>query len=174
MPPEVLRLDRLASPLGEILLVSDEDGRLRALDFHDHQPRLLRLLRLHYGDRPLTPGAAPAGIRAALDRYFGGELSALAAIAWATAGTPFQRSVWAALGAIPAGETVSYAALARRIGRPAAVQAVGLANGANPVAIVVPCHRVIGSNGALTGYGGGLPRKAWLLRHEGALPGQVH
>ena len=96
----------------------------------------------------------------------------VAAIAWATAGTPFQRSVWAALVEIPAGETVSYAALARRIGRPAAVRAVGLANGANPVGIVVPCHRVIGSNGALTGYGGGLPRKAWLLRHEGVLPGQ--
>ena len=174
MPPEVLRLDRLASPIGEILLVTDEAGRLRALDFHDHQPRLLRLLRLHYGDRPLTPGPAPVETRAGLERYFAGELSALAALDWATAGTPFQRSVWAALVEIPAGETVSYAALARRIGRPAAVRAVGLANGANPVGIVVPCHRVIGSNGALTGYGGGLPRKAWLLRHEGALPGQVH
>lgn len=171
MPPEALHLDRLASPIGEILLVTDERGRLRALDFHDYEPRLLRLLRRHYGERTLEPGAAPDGIRAALDRYFAGELSALATIGWATAGTPFQRSVWATLGEIPAGETVSYAALARRIGKPSAVRAVGLANGANPVAIVVPCHRVIGSNNALTGYGGGLQRKAWLLRHEGVLPG---
>lgn len=83
-------------------------------------------------------------------------------------GTAFQRKVWESLCAIPAGETISYAILAERIGRPTAVRAVGLANGANPVALFVPCHRVIGANGSLTGYGGGLPRKRWLLEHEGA------
>ena len=87
---------------------------------------------------------------------------------WYGAGTPFQQAVWAMLCAIPAGETWTYAQLAGRIGRPTAVRAVGHANGANPVALVVPCHRVIGSNGALTGYGGSLPRKRWLLEHEGA------
>ena len=83
-------------------------------------------------------------------------------------GTPFQRAVWAALRRIPAGETLSYGQLAAQIGKPKAVRAVGLANGSNPVGVVVPCHRVIGADGSLTGYGGGLPRKLWLLEHEGA------
>ena len=83
-------------------------------------------------------------------------------------GTDFQRSVWDALRTIPAGETLSYAALAERVGRPTAVRAVGLANGTNPIAVIVPCHRVIGSDSSLTGYGGGLDRKRWLLEHEGA------
>ena len=167
MRPERLRLDRLASPIGEVLLVSDEAGRLRALDFHDYEPRMLRLLRLHYGPQPLETGAAPAATRAALDRYFAGELAALADIPWATAGTDFQRQVWRALVDIPAGQTTTYARLAARIGRPTAVRAMGAANGANPVGIVVPCHRVIGADGGLTGYGGGIPRKRWLLAHEG-------
>ena len=85
-----------------------------------------------------------------------------------TAGTPFQKTVWKTLRKIECGHTISYAELARRIGRPSAVRAVGLANGQNPVSVVVPCHRVIGSDGRLTGYGGGLPRKKWLLEHEGA------
>ncbi len=83
-------------------------------------------------------------------------------------GTPFQRRVWAALTHIPAGETRSYGAQATQIGRPSAVRAVGLANGQNPIGLVVPCHRVIGADGSLTGYGGGIERKRWLLRHEGA------
>ena len=167
MRPEVLRLDRLDSPLGDILLVTDEAGRLRALDFHDYDTRMLRLLRLHYGDQPLENCAAPVAIRAALDRYFAGELAALSTIAWATAGTDFQRQVWTALVDIPPGQTTSYARLAARIGRPTAVRAMGAANGANPVGIVVPCHRVIGADGSLTGYGGGIARKRWLLAHEG-------
>src|SRR6185437_637184 len=93
------------------------------------------------------------------------------AILTATAGTAFQREVWRALRDIPAGQTISYGELARRIGRPAAVRAVGLANGANPIGVVVPCHRVIGANGSLTGYGGGLHRKEWLLAHERAHTG---
>jgi methylated-DNA-[protein]-cysteine S-methyltransferase len=167
-PPEHLHLDRFATPVGEALLVTDERGQLRALDFFDYEERMLRLLRLHYGSRTLQRGSAPAAIHNALDAYFSGRLNALASIACATAGTPFQRTVWNALTTIPPGETLSYAALAQRIDRPKAVRAVGLANGANPLGIVVPCHRVIGSNGSLTGYGGGLPRKRWLLQHEGA------
>jgi methylated-DNA-[protein]-cysteine S-methyltransferase len=107
-------------------------------------------------------------LRPAFVAYFAGDRNALASVAWEGAGTAFQRQVWAALCLIPAGETWSYARLAEHIGRPTAVRAVGLANGSNPVALVVPCHRVIGSNGSLTGYGGGLHRKRWLLRHEGA------
>lgn len=167
-PPERLFLDRLATPTGEALLVTDEAGVLRAFDWSDHEARMRRLLRLHYGATTLQPGPAPAAVREALEAYFAGEVGALQAVAWDTAGTDFQRSVWAALRTIPPGETLSYGMLAARIGHPKAVRAVGLANGANPVGVVVPCHRVIGANGALTGYGGGLDRKRWLLAHEGA------
>ena len=170
-PPERLLLDRVGSPLGEMLLVTDEAGLLRAVDFHDFEARMRRLLRLHYGALAPQPGAAPAAVRAGFSAYFAGDFAALAGLAWATAGTDFQRMVWAALGQIPAGETSSYGALAARLGRPAAVRAVGAANGANPLSIVVPCHRLLGANGALTGYAGGLARKRWLLRHEGALVG---
>ena len=167
-PPEVLRLDRLATPIGTALIVTDEAGRLRAFDFEDFEPRMRRLLARHYGDTPLVPGAAPPALKQALAGYFAGDLAALAKIDWATAGTEFQRAVWAALITIPIGETLSYADLAARIGRPKAVRAVGLANGANPVAVVVPCHRVIGADGSLTGYAGGVERKRWLLEHERA------
>jgi methylated-DNA-[protein]-cysteine S-methyltransferase len=105
--PDHLRLDRLASPIGEVLLVTDEAGRLRALDFHDYEPRMLRLLRLHYGDQPLEIGAAPTATRAALDAYFAGAPTRLAAIRWATAGTAFQRQVWTALVDIPIGQPVT-------------------------------------------------------------------
>jgi len=169
-PPARLRLDRISSPIGEILLVTDEAGALRALDFHDYSPRMGRLLRLHYGDLSPEDGAAPAAVRKALSGYFEGALDALSAVAWATNGTAFQREVWTALMDVPAGTTSTYAALAARIGKPAATRAVGAANGANPIAILVPCHRLVGATGALTGYGGGLERKAWLLRHEGARP----
>ena len=111
-------------------------------------------------------GGAPAK---ALRRYFAGDFDALDAVEVDTGGTPFQQEVWRALRRIPAGSTWSYARLASEIGRPSATRAVAAANGANPVSIVVPCHRVIGSDGSLTGYGGGLPRKRWLLVHEGAL-----
>lgn len=160
-----LSLDRLPSPVGEILLVFEGDV-LRALDFHDYAPRMHRLLALHYGPVDLVPDAAPSALRGPLARYFDGEFSALDGIRTATGGTAFQREVWAALRQIPAGETLGYGRLAAMIGRPQASRAVGAANGANPIAIVVPCHRVIGANAALTGYGGGLERKAWLLNHE--------
>jgi len=164
--PGRLLIAQIDTPLGETLLVTDEAGRLRALDYVDHTARMQRLLRLHYPALSPVPGAAPIALRQALDAYFAGELPALETIAWATAGTVFQRRVWAALGTIPAGQTLSYGALAVRIGAPAAVRSVGAANGANPVGIVVPCHRLLGANGALTGYGGGLERKRWLLDHE--------
>jgi methylated-DNA-[protein]-cysteine S-methyltransferase len=114
----------------------------------------------------LSSGRLPTAVRSALDAYFEGDLRAIDELPTVTAGTAFQREVWAALRTIPAGETLSYGALAARIGRPKAVRAVGLANGSNPIGLVVPCHRVIGADGSLTGYGGGMERKRWLLEHE--------
>jgi O-6-methylguanine DNA methyltransferase len=161
-----LTLDTYGSPLGDILLVSDKDDALRALDFADFEPRLRRLLRLHYGAYELDPAPAAPDLVNTLDAYFAGDLDALAKVSVATGGTPFQRAVWAALRRIPAGHTATYGQLAVDLGHAGASRAVGLANGSNPIAIVVPCHRVIGANGALTGYAGGLPRKRWLLEHE--------
>ena len=167
LQPNILYRDTFASPVGAIQLVTDREGVLRALDFGDFETRLLRLLARHYGATPHITGAAPKEIRTALQAYFDGDFAPLGRIRWATAGTEFQRTVWTALTEIPAGTTQSYGALAAKIGKASAVRAVGLANGSNPVAIVVPCHRVIGADGTLTGYGGGLPRKKWLLEHEG-------
>lgn len=157
---------RYASPVGEIILITDQDGVLRVLDFDDHEPRMQRLLKRHYGEAALTDGPTPAAVREALDRYFAGELEAIDDLPTRTGGTDFQRTVWAALRGIPAGQTWSYGQLALHIGSPKAVRAVGLANGANPIGLVVPCHRVIGANGSLTGYGGGIERKRWFLEHE--------
>lgn len=164
-----LTLTVYAAPVGNLLVVTDAEGRLRALDFSDYEERMHRLLARHYGDFALAPGDAPAAVTAALDAYFAGDLTALDAVPVATGGTAFQKSVWAALRAIPAGETRGYGALAASLGKPGAARAVGLANGMNPIGIVVPCHRVIGADGTLTGYAGGVERKAWLLRHEGRL-----
>ena len=161
-----LRLERRAYPLATLLIVTDLDGNLRALDFEDYEPRLSRLLARHYGDYSLSEGAAPAAAAKALDAYFAGDITAIDHLPTATGGTEFQRSVWKALRTIPAGATMSYGALAAKLGKPGASRAVGLANGSNPVAIVVPCHRVIGADGSLTGYAGGVERKTWLLDHE--------
>lgn len=165
----VFKLDRIEVPIGTMLVVTDAEGALRAIDWTEYEERMMRLLRLHYGEGrfALQPGKTPARVRSALDAYFGGDLAAIDALPVATGGTPFQRDVWKALRTIPAGETRSYSALATTLGRPAAVRAVGLANGANPIGVVVPCHRVIGKSAALTGYAGGLERKRWLLHHEG-------
>jgi methylated-DNA-[protein]-cysteine S-methyltransferase len=164
-------LDRFPTPIGPMFVMTDPKGRLRVLDWEDHESRMRLLLRRQYSDVPagvrVEPGRAPAVLRERLEAYFGGEVSALDAIDVATGGTPFQRAAWAALRAIPPGVTISYGELAARLGRPRAVRAVGLANGANPIGIVVPCHRVIGADASLTGYGGGLERKRWLLSHEG-------
>jgi methylated-DNA-[protein]-cysteine S-methyltransferase len=162
-----LILSRLASPLDELLIVHD-GAALHAVEFADHATRMERLLGRHHAAAPVE-GPLPDGVAAAFAAYFGGAGDALAGLKVAAAGSPFQQRVWAALRTIPAGQTWSYGDLARAIGQPGAARAVGLANGANPVGIVVPCHRVIGSSGALTGYAGGLARKQWLLAHEGAI-----
>jgi methylated-DNA-[protein]-cysteine S-methyltransferase len=166
-PPETFALDRLPTPIGTALLVTDADGALCALDWEDYEPRLRQLLRLQHGDAMLRSARAPDDIKSALSGYFAGELGRLNAIKWRVAGTAFQRKVWTALRTIPVGTTTSYGALAAELDMPRAVRAVGHANGSNPISIVVPCHRVIGANGSLTGYGGGLNRKRWLLEHEG-------
>jgi methylated-DNA-[protein]-cysteine S-methyltransferase len=161
-----LLVDRTKTPIGEFLIVADSDGRLRAAEWTDCVS-LPRLERQYGAPIALEPAKNPGGLTSAFDAYFAGDLAAIDLLPVEAGGTPFQRAVWSALRTIACGTTISYAELAQRIGRPSAVRAVGLANGSNPVCIVVPCHRVIGSNGTLTGYGGGLERKRWLLAHEG-------
>ncbi len=159
----------LRSPVGALSLYA-RDGALCGLAFSDHDVRLRAHLRARFGgDVEYVRAKDPAGAVTRLRRYLAGELDALDDIAVDLGGTPFQGRVWKALREIPAGATWSYAQLARRVGSPAAVRAVGAANGQNPVSLVVPCHRVIASDGTLCGYGGGIERKRWLLKHEGAL-----
>ena len=171
--PLAFGIDRLATPIGELLIVTDDDGRLRTIDWTDHEARMRLLLDRYYGKGryTLAPVRDRGGLTTAMRAYFKGDLDVIDTLPVATNGTPFQASVWQELRRIERGRTISYAELAGRVGRPKAVRAAGLANGQNPISIVVPCHRVIGSNGTLTGYGGGLPRKKWLLEHEGALAG---
>lgn len=167
----VLRFDRLPTPVGELIVLVDREDRLRAVDWTDHEARLRRLLdRYHGAGRyDLEASRDPGGLATAMRAYFRGDLRVIDNVRVALAGTPFQQGIWQTLRQIPVGTTISYAGLAARVGRPRAIRAAGLANGQNPISIVVPCHRVIGTNGTLTGYGGGLPRKQWLLEHEGAL-----
>jgi methylated-DNA-[protein]-cysteine S-methyltransferase len=170
MDTQTFQTERFDTPTGRMLLVTDEQGLVHALDWEDHHERTQRLLGRYY--RHVTLALREAGKETAAKRallaYFAGRLEAIAKLRVASSGTEFQNQVWAALRQIPSGQTLSYGALAKAIGRPAAVRAVGLANGSNPIAIVVPCHRVIGANASLTGYGGGLERKRWLLSHEAA------
>jgi len=167
MPP--IDVTEMSSPIGRVT-IAVRDGRLCAVDFGT-RPKVLHTLAT-CGEIRRTGAAATAAVRRQLGAYFDGDLGALDAIeVEALWGTPFQRRVWAALRTIPTGETLSYAQVARRVRSPKAVRAVGAANGANPIPIVLPCHRVIASGGGLGGYGGGLPMKRWLLAHEGvALP----
>ena len=162
-----LHLDRVDTPIGDLLVAVDEQDALRLVYF-DPPADLDAALRRGCGvtDVHTTWSPDPAGCATALRAYFAGQLEAIEAVRVAPAGTPFQQEVWSALRRIPCGTTTSYGVLARELGRPDAVRAVGLANGANPIAVVVPCHRVIGANGSLVGYGGGLERKRWLLAHE--------
>jgi methylated-DNA-[protein]-cysteine S-methyltransferase len=164
----LLLVDVVSTPIGSMTIAADQDGNLRVALFTEDKPVLMRQLDLHYGRDGFTLQQVvnPYGLSATISRYFSGELGAIDNIPVATGGTPFQREVWHELRKIPCGDTASYGELARRIGRPTAVRAVGAANGDNPVAVIVPCHRVIGSNGSLTGYGGGIERKRWLLDHE--------
>jgi methylated-DNA-[protein]-cysteine S-methyltransferase len=163
---ETFFIDRMRTPLGRAVLIADERGALRTFFWDDPAETWRVRFRRRHRDATLVPRADAFGHGAALTRYFEGDLAALDGIRVAFTGTPFQCQVWHALRAIAAGTTLSYGALARRIGAPRAVRAVGLANGSNPIGVVVPCHRVVGSDGSLTGYAGGLERKRWLLEHE--------
>ena len=149
-----VRFTEVDTPIGPLLAGADEAGALTGLWF-DRAP----LAGWRRDDR------AFADLRAQLDAYFAGDLFEFD-VALAPAGTEWQRRVWTALAGVPYGTTLSYGELAGRLGRPTACRAVGAANGRNPISVLVPCHRLIGANGALTGYGGGLHRKEWLLRHE--------
>jgi methylated-DNA-[protein]-cysteine S-methyltransferase len=171
-PAGRFHLDRLDTPIGTALLVTDSEGALRALDWDDFEQRMRELLRRQYGGAvTLEDQRAPKSVRDALAGYFKGDLDRLASIPCRFGGTAFQQRVWTALPAVKAGTTMSYGALAATIGVPKAIRAVGHANGSNPISVVIPCHRLIGANGSLTGYGGGIARKRWLLRHEGvAIP----
>ncbi|MEO7403429.1 MAG: methylated-DNA--[protein]-cysteine S-methyltransferase [Burkholderiales bacterium] len=164
-PPVTLAFDTLASPIGQIEIAVLDD-HLVALDFADSRARMAALLTRRFGAFELKPARNPARICTKLRAYLAGDLAALDDIEVHAGGTAFQAQAWRALHEIPAGRTATYADQARKIGRPAAVRAVGAANARNPIAIVVPCHRVIGANGALTGYAGGIARKKWLLAHE--------
>jgi methylated-DNA-[protein]-cysteine S-methyltransferase len=163
-----LIVDRLETAIGQLLILADGEGNLRAAEWVEHEPAMHRFLRLHFGGHGfrIRPVPNPNGLTDALGRYFAGDLRAIDNLPVRTHGTAFQQQVWQTLRKIPCSTTISYGELARQIGRPAAVRAVGLANGSNPIPIVVPCHRVIGSDGSLTGYGGGIERKRWLLEHE--------
>lgn len=161
-----LFIDKINSPLGIILVVADTEN-LYALDYADYEHRLIQLLQLRYGHFQLKEAANPAGISSQIQAYLEGNYSSLDQIPVKAGGTAFQQQVWAALRTIPPGTAVTYGELATKLGKPTAYRAVGMANSLNPVAIVVPCHRVIGAKANLTGYAGGLERKRWLLRHEG-------
>jgi methylated-DNA-[protein]-cysteine S-methyltransferase len=161
---ELFLFDRIETPLGALSIVADRAGRLRAAGWDDPSPRIQRQV----GRRPfvLEDARDPFGLSRAFASYFAGDLRALDTVEVHAGGTAFQRAVWRALRDIPCGETCSYGEIARRVGKPAAVRAVGMANHVNPVGVAVPCHRVVGADGSLTGYGGGLDRKRWLLAHE--------
>jgi methylated-DNA-[protein]-cysteine S-methyltransferase len=167
-----IELSRLESPVGVLQLAMTEEG-LSNLEFDQSEATIRSRLEQRYPQAQIRGGRQESEVVARLRAYFAGELGALDAIAVSPLGTPFQKSVWRALRKIPVGRTASYRQIAAAIGKPSAVRAVGAANGQNPVAVVVPCHRVIASDGTLCGYGGGLWRKEWLLCHERALPLQL-
>lgn len=162
----MLTLSYHPSPLGALILASTTSGEVAALDFEDNEARLHTYLARH--NLAHISGQTPAPVAAALTAYFAGNLAALAQIPVQPSGTLFQLRVWQALQQIPPGQTRSYAQIAASLGQPSASRAIGMANGQNPISLIIPCHRVIGSSGALTGYAGGKARKAWLLRHEAA------
>jgi methylated-DNA-[protein]-cysteine S-methyltransferase len=167
-----LLFDRVSAPKGApfaAVLYAVDGDKLCAVDFAGYESRMDRLLKRRYGSYRFIEAKNPHGFGDRIAAYLAGDLAAINDLPVSVEGTAFQQSAWLALRQIPAGQTASYATQAARIGKPAAVRALGAANGQNPVAIVLPCHRVIGSSGALTGFGGGIPTKAWLLRHEGAL-----
>ncbi|MEV8974849.1 methylated-DNA--[protein]-cysteine S-methyltransferase [Klebsiella quasipneumoniae] len=163
--------DKMDTPLGALWVLCDEQFNLRAVEWDEYRDRMETLLDVHYRREGYqrVDCRNPGGLSSKLNDYFAGDLAVIETLPTATAGTPFQRQVWQALRDIPCGQVMHYGQLAEALGRPGAARAVGAANGANPVSIVVPCHRVIGRNGTMTGYAGGVQRKEWLLRHEGYL-----
>jgi methylated-DNA-[protein]-cysteine S-methyltransferase len=163
-----MRIDiaTIESPLGK-LTAAAHGPRVCLVHFGPASASVRSSLQSWYPDAEIAATANPGGVVDVLQRYFGGDLESLDDIEVELNGTSFQKNVWLALRSVKAGTTMSYSQLAKQVGSPAAVRAVGAANGANPVAVVLPCHRIIGSNGSLTGYGGGLHRKRWLLDHEG-------
>ncbi|MDX2230498.1 MAG: methylated-DNA--[protein]-cysteine S-methyltransferase [Leptolyngbyaceae cyanobacterium bins.349] len=163
---KTLFLDDVASELGRIVLVTDGVA-LCALDFAEAQTRMMTGLEKRFGAVQWVSQADPQGFSGCLRAYLAGELTHLQTLPVNPGGTPFQQQVWLTLRSIPVGTVITYADLAQRVGKPTAYRAVGMANGQNPIAIALPCHRVIGSNRQLTGYSGGLARKRWLLQHEG-------
>lgn len=160
--------DRISTPIGDLILVA-RDGAVLLLEFEDASDRIARELQSRFNGDELQPSTNPFGLSDRIRDYFAGQLTAIDDVLTDGGGTAFELRVWAELRRIPCGQTISYGELATRIGNKNAMRAVGLANGKNPIAVVVPCHRVIGADGKLTGYGGGLHRKEWLLKHEGAL-----
>jgi methylated-DNA-[protein]-cysteine S-methyltransferase len=160
--------DRIETPIGTMVLVA-RDGVLLLLEFEDAAGRVNREMRARFGDVKLEQVTNPFGLSDVVRDYYAGHLHVIDQLITDGGGTPFERQVWTELRKIPCGTTCSYGDIARKLGDVGLSRAVGMANGKNPIAIVVPCHRVIGAYGTLTGYGGGLMRKEWLLRHEGAL-----
>jgi methylated-DNA-[protein]-cysteine S-methyltransferase len=160
--------DRVETPIGDMILVA-KDGVLLLLEFHDSKDRVAREMRARFGEVELQEASNPFGLSDIVREYFAGNLHAIDNLITDGGGTAFEQQVWKELRKIPTGSTVSYGDIAKKLGDIGLSRAVGIANARNPVAIVVPCHRVIGSDGTMTGYGGGLHRKEWLLRHEGAL-----
>jgi len=161
-----LQLDHIDSPIGTILIVVDGE-QLCSLDFADYEQRMMTLLLRRYGPIHLEQAIDPCGFSSRIRDYFAGDYRCLDAIPVSTGGTAFQQQVWSTLRTIPPGTTINYGEIAAKLGKPAAYRAVGGANALNPIPIVLPCHRVIGADTSLTGYGGGIERKRWLLQHEG-------
>lgn len=165
--------ETLATPLGQLVLVSDTDGALLGVDFVDTEARLQRSLERRLGRKGWRLERAQRGLDSlrlqALRAYFQGALDALHVLPVQLQGSDLQREAWSALRAIAAGHTETYAELAARIGRVGGARAIGSAVAANPLLLVLPCHRIVGANGALTGYAAGIERKRWLLEHEGVL-----
>jgi methylated-DNA-[protein]-cysteine S-methyltransferase len=161
-----LLIDRIESPMGTMVLITNHD-RLCAIDFADCEPRTIGLLHKRYQSFELVETIDPQGFSSKLRAYLAGDYPSLHDLPIDSGGTDFQQLVWQELCKIPVGKTATYGEIATRLGKPTASRAVGMANSLNPIAIAIPCHRVIGSKAKLTGYAGGLERKQWLLQHEG-------
>jgi methylated-DNA-[protein]-cysteine S-methyltransferase len=162
-----LWIDEVNTPIGLVALAVESDsGSLCGLEFDTGLEELRKRLTARFGETSCRRVEDPHGIASRLQAYFDGDVTALDGVPVSTRGTPFQERVWHVLRTVPAGATATYGEIAAALGKPGAARAVGLANAQNPVAIVVPCHRIIGADGTLTGYGGGLDRKRWLLAHE--------